>query len=106
MKNILSILFLASNLFAIDSSSFNFLLKKEVKVKNLFYDKNFKKLVVLVNDDGTNRNGYAEYIALLLHDKGFRVQDVNVIYIKDAKIPKTLIQQGEGKVLGKTRMIN
>lgn len=58
-----------------------------------------------MNDDGTKRNGYAEYIALTLHDHGFTTNDVAVIYVKDAKTPMKSIEQGEGRVLGKARMV-
>lgn len=104
-KIILGILFLSGFLFAVDTSNFKFLLKNEPKIKNVYYDINFKKLVILVKDDGTNRNGFAEYISLELKSKGLSEKDVAVIYIKDIKTPINLIKQGYGEVLGKARMI-
>lgn len=104
-KIILSILFLSSFLFAVDTSDFKFLLKNEPKIKNVYYDTSFKKLVILVKDDGTNRNGFAEYVSLELKSKSFTEKDVAVIYIKDTKTPMSLIKQGYGKALGKARMI-
>ncbi len=104
-KIVIGIFLLTGLLFSATTSSFNFLVKNEQKVKKVYFDQNFKKLVVLVKDDGTNRSGYAQYISLELHAHGFTTKDVAIIYIKDIRTPMSSIKDGNGKVLGKARMV-
>jgi len=104
-KIVLGIFLFTCLLFGATTNNFDFLVKNEQKVKKVYFDQNFKKLVVLVKDDGTNRNGYAQYISLELKEHGYTTKDVAIIYIKDISTPISSIKEGNGKVLGKARMV-
>lgn len=83
MKRILltSLVLFSVNVFAASNSSFSFL-SDEQKITGFNYNKNSKVLTITLDDDGTPRHGYAEYIAMELKDRGL-AKDVDTIFCKD-----------------------
>ena len=67
----------------------------EPKVKDAAWTSDFV-FKVGVKDDGTNRNGYAEYVCLELYSRGFKDKGVLVKVIDINK----LVQTGEWVDLG------
>ncbi|MEA2027387.1 MAG: hypothetical protein U9N49_00220 [Campylobacterota bacterium] len=103
MKKILLLVSIFSlSLFGATTKDFKFLVKQEAKIKNVYYDKGFKKLTIQMNNDGTNRNGYGEYIGLVLNEKGLS-KEVDIIFCKDTKISLKNIKNGQGKYFCKVR---
>jgi len=102
MKKILIIMLtLISSIVAKDISSSDFqFLTEDPKIYTVYYDKNVKKLVIQVKDDGTLRNAYAEYIYVEIASHNLS-KYVNSVYVKDVSIPKKMIESGNGDYLGK-----
>lgn len=104
-KIILSVVCIASffSLLSADigTGNFKFLLEEE-KIKKVYYDKNFKKLIVQVVNDGSNRSGYAQYVGMEVQSKKLN-EHVDSIYIKDITCSDDKIKNGECSSLGKVR---
>ena len=73
------------------------ILIKEPKIKDVLWSSD-NILQIGIFDDGTNRNGYAEYICLVLNENGFENQRTMVQLIDIVKLTQT----GQYTELGKT----
>lgn len=73
------------------------LIRKEKKVVEAMFTQNIS-LWVSVRDDGTNRDGYADYICLVLGDAGMPKGDFVIIRILDA----AALAKEEMKELGRS----
>lgn len=54
-------------------------------VEVLFNQDSAQSLWISVQDDGTRRDGFAEYACVILHDSGMPIGGFTVIHIYDAK---------------------
>lgn len=105
MKKLLLILGLSALVFGVETKDFQFLTEGSTKIKRVHYDKNFKKLIVYVKDDGTKRDGYAGWVAMELKDHGFTKKDIEWVFVKDVKTTKKQQENGDGIVFGRAPMV-
>lgn len=74
------------------------LLRTEPKiVESLFNQDSPRSLWVSVEDDGTRRDGYAEYLCLVLYDAEMPVGGYTVIHVYDA----AAMTAGESREIGR-----
>lgn len=74
------------------------LLKAEPKIaESLFNQDSPRSLWVSVEDDGTRRDGYAEYLCLVLYDAGMPIGGYTVIHVYDA----AAMAAGESREIGR-----